>query len=48
MKVVWWLWLINILLGRDIEDAIKAKIITDDDIPKNVRDNLGRKKTGGK
>lgn len=30
-------------LGRDIEDAIKAKIILDDDIPKNVRDNLGRK-----
>ena len=28
-------------LGRDLEDAIKAKLITRDDIPDNIRKNLG-------
>jgi len=30
-------------LGRDLEDAIKANLITADDIPKNIRSSLGLK-----
>ncbi|MCG2715882.1 MAG: HD domain-containing protein [Candidatus Marinimicrobia bacterium] len=30
-------------LGRDLEDAIKANLITADDIPKNIRSSLGVK-----
>jgi len=30
-------------LGRDIEDALKAKIIAEDDIPKSIIENLGEK-----